>query len=216
MTHQKIPLFPLHSVMFPGATLTLHIFEERYREMIGRCLEQSSPFGIVLIREGHEVGETANPYDVGTLAQINASVRLEDGRMLIATIGQRRFRIQYMLQSLPHLVASVAMLPEENSEGLLDASEKLRATHEEYWQAMARATGAPTEVETLPDDMVAMSYHLADMLQASNERKQRWLEADVTTRLREMTRMLQAEIELLPGAKGGGPTGSPGTPWSWN
>ena len=52
---QKLPLFPLNTVLFPGAPIQLHIFEERYRLMIGRCLEQSSPFGVVLIRSGSEV-----------------------------------------------------------------------------------------------------------------------------------------------------------------
>ena len=101
---QKLPIFPLNMVLFPGAPIQLHIFEERYRLMIGRCLEQSSPFGVALIRSGSEVspddpwvrrqleladaadklelgalkrelgGETV-PYSVGTTAQSLAMVR---------------------------------------------------------------------------------------------------------------------------------------------
>src|SRR5689334_2525159 len=52
---QKLPIFPLNTVLFPGAPIQLHIFEERYRLMIGRCLEQSSPFGVALLRSGSEV-----------------------------------------------------------------------------------------------------------------------------------------------------------------
>ena len=72
----KLPLFPLQTVLFPGAPILLHIFEERYRLMIGRCLEQNSPFGVVLIRQGTEVDPDAIPYGVGTTAQIRDSVRL--------------------------------------------------------------------------------------------------------------------------------------------
>jgi hypothetical protein len=216
MTHQKLPLFPLHTVMYPGAPLTLHIFEERYKEMLGRCIEQNTPFGVVLIREGSEVGEPANPYDVGTMVQINASVRLEDDRMLIATIGQRRFRIQYMLQTLPYLVASVAMLPEENSAELTQASQRLRSIHDEYWQAIKAATGSTPEVEALPPDAVAMSYHLAHRLQVSNERKQHWLEVAGAQRVREIATMLRAEIALLPRPGDERTSGPNNIPWSWN
>lgn len=216
MTHQKLPLFPLHTVLFPGAPLTLHVFEERYREMIGRCLEQNTPFGVVLIREGSEVGEPANPYDVGTLVQINASVKMEDGRLLIATTGQRRFRIQYTLQSLPYQVASVVLLPEEGSEELAKAAENLQAIYQQYWQAVASATGSRYEIETLPAEAVAMTYHLAHRLQVQTERKQHWLESDVATRLREITAMLRAEIRLLPRPSDDSTPGQSNVPWSWN
>src|SRR5690349_19805632 len=72
MTTQKLPLFPLNTVLFPGVPLPLHIFEERYRLMIGRCIEQHAPFGVVLIRELDRAD--TNPdvtfYTVGTTAQI--------------------------------------------------------------------------------------------------------------------------------------------------
>lgn len=216
MIHQKLPLFPLNTVMFPGAPLTLHIFEERYREMIGQCLENNAPFGVVLIREGSEIGETAVPFYVGTQVHINASVRLEDGRMLIATTGQRRFRVQYLLHRVPYLVASVVLLPEESGLGLAQAAQELRTVHDRYWQALATATGVKNEVEKLPQDVVAMTYHLAHRLQVTNERKQRWLEVDVATRMREITAMLQAEIALLPYSEGDSPLEQAGAPWSWN
>ncbi|MFL5806657.1 MAG: LON peptidase substrate-binding domain-containing protein, partial [Roseiflexaceae bacterium] len=94
----KLPLFPLDMVLFPGAPITLRIFEERYRLMIGRCLEQSGPFGVVLIREGPEVGGEAIPHSVGTTAVISDSVRLDDERYYLTAVGQRRFRVQYIAQ----------------------------------------------------------------------------------------------------------------------
>lgn len=216
MTKQELPLFPLDTVIFPGAPLTLHIFEERYRTMIGRCLEESSPFGVVLIRHGSEVGGPALPHVTGTLVQINASVRLEDGRLLIATIGQQRFRVQQMIQQSPYIVATVALLPEEGEAGLTEWAQELRTVHTRYWEAVTVATGVQSEVEKLPPDAVAMSYYLAHRLQVANERKQHWLEVNTATRLREITTMLRAEIDLLPRPDSRMPPGQSNLPWSWN
>ncbi len=91
---RRLPLFPLHSVLCPGIALPLHIFEPRYREMVGQCLETGSPFGVVLIREGREVGPLAGHIaDVGTTAAIRQAGRYPDGRLDIVTVGETRFRI---------------------------------------------------------------------------------------------------------------------------
>ncbi len=213
---QKLPLFPLNMVLFPGAPLTLHIFEERYRQMIGRCLEQSTPFGVVLIREGEEVGQPAIPHNVGTIAQINANVRMEDGRYYIAAVGQRRFRVQYALQRVPYIIASVVLLPEETGTEVVAAAKELRTIYERYWQAVAAATGFQPQVEKLPEDVVAMTYQLADRLQIDTERKQRWLEADVATRVREIVAALRTEMLLLPRADRSDSPGGWNGPGSWN
>src|SRR5438445_505939 len=83
-------LFPLQVVLFPGMVLPLRVFEERYKQMIGRCLETNEGFGVVLIREGQEVGEPATPFDVGTLAEIASVERLPGGMMNLVTVGTRR------------------------------------------------------------------------------------------------------------------------------
>src|SRR5437762_3596677 len=113
MTH-KLPLFPLNTVLFPGMPISLYIFEERYRLMIGRCLDQNTVFGVVLIREGSEVEPGAIPHLVGTTAQITESVQMEDGRYYLVATGQRRFRIQYIAQRQPYIVSSISYLPEES------------------------------------------------------------------------------------------------------
>ncbi|MFV9503959.1 MAG: LON peptidase substrate-binding domain-containing protein [Oscillochloridaceae bacterium umkhey_bin13] len=201
---RQLPLFPLGTILFPGATINLHIFEERYRLMIGRCLESETPFGVVLIQRGDEVEEgrlgarAAEPYPVGTIAQISASVRLEDGRMLITAVGAERFRIESLDQSSPYLIASVTPLPETVPTGVSAAASELRATYERYWQAVAAATGAPIQAEDPPGDPLDLAYHLADRLQVSLERKQHWLETDLMTRLRELTGDLRAELALMP------------------
>ena len=201
---RQLPLFPLSTILFPGATINLHIFEERYKEMIGRCLAEHSPFGVVLIQAGDEVEEgrlgtrPAEPCTVGTAAEISANVRLEDGRFLLTAIGRERFRILSVLQRAPYLIASVADLPEVVVPGALVAAELLRATYARYWQAVAIATGVPVEPEELPEEPMALAYQLADRLQVALTRKQHWLESSLITRLREITADLRAELALMP------------------
>ena len=200
----ELPLFPLNTVLFPGATITLHIFEDRYREMIGRCLEQNSPFGVVLIRSGDSVLEGVlgasqpEPYAIGTIARISASVRVEDGRYLLSAVGERRFRIEQIVQYTPYLVASILELPEEITTGLDRAVSELRATYNHYWQQVAVATGVPVTPDELADEPTQMIYQLADRLQLSLQRKQHWLESDFLTCMHEMTNALRAELALLP------------------
>lgn len=201
MTH-KLPLFPLGLVLFPNAPLPLHIFEERYREMIGRCIEQNAPFGVVLIREGVAESADVTFHPVGTTAQIADGVRTEDGRYVINTVGQRRFRVQYVAQRAPYYVGSVTYLPEESEALVMEPASELRALYERYWDLLAAATGYQHEAETLPDDVINLTYWMAHRLQVDNQHKQRWLEADVGTRLREMTAALRAEMALLPGNDG--------------
>lgn len=204
---RQLPLFPLGTILFPGATLNLHIFEERYRLMIARCLEERSPFGVVLIREGDEVEEgrvgarPAEPYAIGTVAEISANMRLEDGRYLVTATGRERFRIQYVLQRAPYIIASVAYLPEADAPGAVAAAAELRATYERYWQAVTAATGIPAQPEDLPEDPLALAYHLADRLQVAPARKQHWLEVGLTTRLREIAADMRTELALMPTGK---------------
>ncbi|MCS6937791.1 MAG: LON peptidase substrate-binding domain-containing protein [Roseiflexaceae bacterium] len=232
----KLPLFPLHTVLFPGAPISLHIFEERYRLMIGQCLAQHQPFGVVLLRSGSEVSpddpfirslrrqmdiddddivrEAVVPYEIGTIARITESQRFDDGRYLLIAVGQRRFRVQYIMQHQPYIVASVTQLAEDTSTLSSVVVTELRQTYERYWKTMTRVTGRKYDYEELPVDAVELSYWLAHRLYVDNQRKQRWLESDVATRLREMTGMLKMEIAMLP--RTGHRRSGDAWPWSWN
>ena len=113
-TLTEIPLFPLNNVvLFPGMPLPLHIFEERYKAMIGDCVQREEPFGVLLIREGSEVGEPAAPHTVGTTARISQVQRLEEGRMNILTRGERRFELVETVQTVPHLAGLVRFIEDE-------------------------------------------------------------------------------------------------------
>lgn len=89
----ELPIFPLGSVLFPGGTLALKIFEQRYMDMAKDCLKRAKPFGIALIREGEEVGSPAAPYPVGTLARIDDWDMPNLGVLQIKVLGGTRFRI---------------------------------------------------------------------------------------------------------------------------
>ena len=203
----QLPLFPLRSVLFPGVKTNLHIFEDRYRQMISRCINDRSPFGVVLIQHGDEVLEGREPADlpqiatIGTAAMINSHVRLEDGRFLITAIGTRRFHIETLQQQSPYLIARVTELPEAQEDEVADTIRELRMVYDRYWQAVATATGSTIQAEELPDDPRNLTYHLADRLQVSLERKQRWLEHDLPTRIREITSDLRDELLLMPTGK---------------
>jgi Lon protease-like protein len=104
-----VPLFPLHTVLCPGIALPLHIFEPRYRAMVRRCLADGSPFGVVWIRDGREVGAgTIAIAAVGTLAEIREADRLADGRFDVVAVGTERFRVEEVfVDREPYLVARV-------------------------------------------------------------------------------------------------------------
>jgi len=88
----SIPLFPLHSVLFPGGPLPLRIFEPRYLDMVSRCLKNDESFGVLLIREGSETGAAA-VHEVGTMARIVDWYQGSDGLLGITALGQGRFRL---------------------------------------------------------------------------------------------------------------------------
>ncbi len=128
----QIPLFPLHTVLAPGIALPLHVFEDRYRLMVRRCLEASAPFGVVLIREGSEVAPvdgTARELaiaGVGTFAEIREASRYPDGRWDLLAVGTGRFVVREVRSdSEPYLVAEVDPYPDQPETGASAAADEL-------------------------------------------------------------------------------------------
>ena len=123
----EIPLFPLHTVLCPGIVVPLHIFEERYRALTRHCLETGSPFGIVLIREGREVGASRTLARVGALVEIRSAGRYPDGRYDLMAAATGRFAIDSVdLARAPYLVADVTPLEDEVGDEL--RAERLAAS----------------------------------------------------------------------------------------
>jgi len=110
----ELPLFPLHTVLCPGIALPLHIFEPRYRRMVARCLEEGGQFGVVLIRDGREVGAGASSVaTIGTTAEIREAARSGDGRYQLLVVGGRRFRVTSVVTDRePYLVGDIEPLDE--------------------------------------------------------------------------------------------------------
>lgn len=210
-----LALFPLNTVLFPGGTLPLHIFEERYKRMIGRCITLKEPFGVALIREGPEVGGSAEPHKVGTTAVITGAVRLSDGRMLIAAEGRARFRIQQTVQSEPYRIACVELLADAVGDEQRAQAEQLYALYERYRAGVARATNGGQTLADLPRDPISMSYQLSAQIQVPDYSKQQLLEAPLETRLEALIAALDDELRYLPPLTGKGPASS-GHSWSLN
>src|SRR5206468_6831457 len=112
----EIPLFPLHTVLCPGIVVPLHIFEERYQALTRHCLDTGAPFGIVLIRDGREVGagRTLALAGVGALVEIRQAGRYPDGRYDLLAAATGRFAIDSVNpERAPYLVADVTPLDDE-------------------------------------------------------------------------------------------------------
>jgi len=216
---QHLPLFPLDMVLFPGAPLALHIFEPRYRTMIGDCLDQQTGFGVVLrtVPAGHAaVTVAAGGFDqicaVGTTVRIHDSVRLQDGRYYLQSSGVQRFRIGAIMSDTPYLIARAEAYGAVHPPPERAAQLRLRRALLQYWRALQAATGQPVETMEL-DDGPGLVDGLAHALQVSLAQKQRWLESAPTARIIEMIARLRAEQALLPPTH---PAGTYPHPWAWN
>lgn len=190
----EMPLFPLKNVvLFPGMMLPLHIFELRYREMINRCIEEKIPFGVLLIEEGQEVGDTAKPHMVGTAARITRVERYEDGRMDIVAIGTQRFRVVDFDHSKSYLSGSVRHFPVINGE-TVQASQLVQVVRPkiiEYVEMLAKASQTRLKLDRLPEDATTLAFLVAISLQISPKDKQSVLE------LTGIPEMLSREVHLL-------------------
>ena len=116
-----IPLFPLKTVLFPGGVLPLKVFETRYIDMVRDCMKRNAPFGVVLIKAGQEVGQAAEPEDVGCLAAITDWDMENLGVMMLRTEGGERFRIlETRVRADQRLEARIGMLPADASPPVSD------------------------------------------------------------------------------------------------
>ena len=195
----RLGLFPLRTVLLPGATLRLHIFEERYKTLIGGCLENGEPFGVVLDRNAKEVGDDLDPVGFGTSAQIGEVTNLPQGRLLIVARGDRRFRVERVLGTKPFWSAEVSYLGEPIGPGdaaTLQATAAERFT--EYLRALLALFGRELERIELPKGAAATSYLIAETLQVDGLIKQRLLEIPTAVaRLRSELALLERESARL-------------------
>lgn len=194
---EEMPLFPLETVLFPYAALQLHIFEERYRSMIRECVDLDRPFGIVLIRSGNVVGGPADPYMVGTAVRIVQVYTYEDGRLDIQVQGERRFRIRKLDESRPYLVGYVEPVIEleiEESPQAENVIAKARDDFQVFVENLFSRQDFRVQVR-YPNDPVALSFTIANLLTMENIEKQRLLElTDTVERLQGLTPILERNL----------------------
>lgn len=194
-----LPLFPMNTVLFPGMVLSLHIFEERYKLMINRCLEQERSFGVLLIREGKEVGGSAVPYDVGTTTAIAGLSRLEDGRMDIVTIGTERFRLRSLRHDQPYLVGEAEPWPltGASSQQAQNQVGPVRALLRQYMSLLAQAQGHKIDIDEMPDDPRTLALVAAMVLQLPLPQKQRLLRQPTVLHMLWAERAIMRREQLL-------------------
>lgn len=172
----QLALFPLQTVLFPGGRLPLRIFEQRYMEMAKACLRDGTPFGVCLIREGHEVGEPALPEAVGCLARIVEWDMPQLGLLQVTARGERRFRIRSRRVQADGLARADVELLDEEADAPLDAASDLCAR---VLRKIIEAGGERLVEPPLRYDSSAwVSARLAELLPLSTESRQRLLEMD--------------------------------------
>ncbi|MEA3403064.1 MAG: LON peptidase substrate-binding domain-containing protein [Armatimonadota bacterium] len=186
---EDLPIMPLKSVLFPGAPTTLHIHEERYREMLDECVDGDGVFGVALLRAGQEVGGPSIPHDVGTIAHIAEVTRLHDGTSVVLAQGGRRFRIDAILQAMPIVRADVRVLDDDDAmtESDRELEEMARHMLGRLMRLVLRTMGADRPRPEVPDDPVALSYAIAANLQAPLPVQQELLEAGSVAERLEMS-----------------------------
>lgn len=191
MAVRTIPLFPLNVVLFPGMVLPLHIFEPRYRHMVRRCLADQLLFGVVLIKEGDEVGEPAEPFETGTLAAIQQVSHYEDGRMDLVTVGVSRFRILESVPGEPYAQGRVEVLDELFGAGDDAIVAGVQDLFARYLTALSEIADLPLTPPEPGGDPIQLSYHVAALIPIDLTEKQRLLE------LPTAEARLAAEAEIL-------------------
>jgi Lon protease-like protein len=211
---ERLPLFPLGTVLFPGLVLPLHVFEERYRAMVRHLIrddDDHGAFGVVAIRLGREtvVGDTAvdgTPTDqaevtlhqVGCSAEIRQLTAHPDGRFDLVTVGRRRFRIRELhREAAPFLEADIDWIDEPDADaraeslvpGMLDLFQR-------YLQVIRTDGGEGGE--QLPDDPAVLSYLIAATAVLAVDDRQELLAAESPAdRLALERRLINRELVLL-------------------
>lgn len=208
---ETVPLFPLSTVLLPGASLPLHIFEPRYRQLVVDVATGKVPgheFGVLAIREGWatETTEITDPgqlYRVGCTARLRDVRKLPDGRFDIITKGHQRFRLLGLdTTSAPYLVGEVEVLPDAAISGPTEQralpylAQAARAAHRRYCEAAWRREDWTEFDEDLEPSTLADTL-AADSLLALQDKQRILEEPSVAKRLDLLRRMLNTEGGLV-------------------
>ena len=171
----RVPLFPLQTVLYPGGPLPLRIFEQRYLDMISRCLKNDEAFGVVLIRTGNEIGP-AEVYEIGTLAEITDWYQGSDGLLGVTATGRERFRVLASeRQADGLLVAEGEFLPPEPAQALPPDFAPMAHILAGVLDDLGRLY---EDLDKHYDDAGWVGYRFAEILPITTDQKQACLEMD--------------------------------------
>jgi hypothetical protein len=199
----RLPLFPLGSVLFPGLVLPLHIFEPRYQQLVEDLLAGPEPrvFGVIAIRRGRETGVdgVSALYGMGCTAELRQVERLPDGRFELVAVGAQRFRLGELADPAPYLSGVVELLADEvgdHTEAAL-AAQGVQRLFRSYLDLLAERGGVRVTVSELPDEPVLLSHLVAAAVVVDLPDKQRLLEEpDACQRLAAERTLLAREIRM--------------------
>ncbi|WP_210443431.1 LON peptidase substrate-binding domain-containing protein [Nocardioides sp. SYSU D00065] len=200
---EPLPMFPLNTVVFPGMSVPLHVFEDRYRMLVRHLLTVEDPaarvFGTVAIREGYEVGDhgAQSVYRVGCVLQLTEVDRREDGTFDIVAVARERLVLEEMKrgEEFPQGLAEVLVEPEVDVPA--EVLDRARATFTAFRAAMTELQGDPFS-GSLPRDPDYLAWTLSALAPLPMAERQSLLEAsDAAERLVLVTRLLTEELRAI-------------------
>jgi Lon protease-like protein len=220
---QRLPLFPLGTVLYPGMLLPLHIFEERYRLLVRHLLAGPAPgqFGVIAIRKGRETGVdgVSALYEIGCTAALRQVREHPDGRFDLVTAGAQRFRLVSLDHSRPYLQGDVELLTEDTGgdAAAAAAAEAVRRAFHDYLVVLATRGTGEAVIPELPDDPAALSYLVAaSMVVDMPDRQALLAEPDAVRRLEAERALLSRETAMLRTFTSAPAPGLRYSPWNPN
>jgi Lon protease-like protein len=196
-------MFPLNAVLYPGVSVPLHVFEDRYRALVHHLLRADDPaqrlFGSVAIRDGYEVGDHGNQslYRVGVRLQLTDAESRPDGSFDIVAVGRDRIQLDRLLTTGDYPVGEVTVLTGAEGDVPEELVERARATFTAYRHVLRSIAGDPLQGE-LPSDPTYLSWTLAACTPLPMGERQQLLEApDAAERLALVTDLLRSELRAM-------------------
>jgi uncharacterized protein len=199
-----LPLFPLGMVLYPGMILPLHIFEERYRQLVRDLLDGPEPrrFGVIAIRKGRETGIDGvhSLYEIGCTATLRRVERHEDGRFDVITVGTQRFKLLRLDETRPYFQGEIELLADDviDPAEAVPAVRAVQAAFRGYLDALTEWGGATVRIEELPDEPALLSFIVGAAMVIDLPDRQALLDESGTLRRLSLQRaLLSRETAML-------------------
>lgn len=196
---ELIPLFPLETVLYPGASLPLHVFEPRFRALLRECLTHRRQFGVVAIRQGSDIDPDPPTFAVGTMARIQDIVRRSRGRSDVVVEGGDRFRLLSRVEGAAYPQAEVTPVGDQVAEWYVPTViGELRSAYRQYRSSLEVLGLDLPEFSAFPRDPVSLAWAIADHLVVELPSRQALLEeCRPLARIRRELTLLRREATFV-------------------